>query len=87
MQILKSAKTKDSTVYSLLVKLAGEFPHVTVNYCKGSQNISDLFSRQGTHEKDAFLDFKLCHLPREKLEERDYFFYDTLEDWILDRKN
>ena len=86
VQILRSAKTKDSTVYSLLVKLAGEYPNIMVNHCKGGQNISDLFSRQGTQEKDAFLEFKLCHLPREKSNEKDYFFYEKLEDWLLDRR-
>ena len=40
VQILRSAKTKDSTVYSLLVKLAGEYPNIMVNHCKGAHNIS-----------------------------------------------
>ena len=80
VQILRSAKTKDSTVYSLLVKLAGEYPNIMVNHCKGGQNISDLFSRQGTHEKDAFLEFKLCHLPREKSNEKIIF---SMRNWKI----
>ena len=45
-QLIRSAETREVSVFTTVARLINEFPSVQISYCPGADNISDLFSRQ-----------------------------------------
>ena len=79
-QIIRSSKSKDAAVYSIMVKLVGEFPNLSIQYTPGHTNLSDLFSRPGGGEK--ILEFSENHMPVWNKSDDQYIFFKNLSDWL-----
>ena len=83
-QIFRSAKTKDSVVYSILVKLTAEYPNLSINFTPGHSNLADIFSRPCGEEN--ILNFSKNHVPRWNTSSEEYIFFNTISDWLDFRK-
>ena len=79
-QILRSAKTKDSVVYSILVKLTAEYPNLSIHFTPGHSNLADFFSRPSGEEN--ILKFSKNHVPRWHQANEEYIFFNTISDWL-----
>ena len=84
VQLMKSSKSKDSTVFSLIVKLAGEFPNLSVQYSPGHKNLSDVFSRPSIDSHS--LDFSKNHIPRWNEEHQEFAFFENVSEWLESRR-
>ena len=83
-QIMKSARSRDATVYSLIVKLAGEFPNLGIQYTPGHSNLADIFSRPTCEE--SIIEFANNHIPRWDPMTQEYMFFDNINDWVACRR-